>query len=238
MIKFGLYDGSDRLHIGYLTSGTAISNNVQHAQMLVDDSGNINLISRSDAASGIRFSTTSTSSSGFVEAMRVTNDGKLWINRTTDDGSGALLQVNGGGSFTNSIIITGSDNNLLPIDGGIKLYNNISSKISYITCGKRGVEGYSLDIGGDPIVFRNSNLDTVIATFKNGNLLIGTTTNITSSKLTIDSTTQGVLIPRMTTTQINAISSPATGLEVYNTTLQQPCFYDGSGWRKVSHTNM
>jgi hypothetical protein len=160
------------------------------------------------------------------------------VNTSIDNSSGALLQVNGGGFFTNSIIITGSDNNLLPIDGGIKLYNNISSKISYITCGKRGVEGYSLDIGGDPIVFRNSNLDTVIAKFTNGNLLIGTSTNITSSKLTIDSTTQGVLIPRMTTTQINAISSPATGLEVYNTTLAQPCFYDGSGWRRVSHSNM
>ena len=71
-----------------------------------------------------------------------------------------------------------------------------------------------------------------------GNVLIGTTTNIASSKLTIDSTTQGVLVPRMTTTQINAISSPANGLIAYNTTLATLCFYDGSGWRKVSHSSM
>ena len=71
-----------------------------------------------------------------------------------------------------------------------------------------------------------------------GNVLIGTTTDVASSKLTIESTTQGVLVPRMTTTQINAIGSPATGLIAYNTTLGTLCFYDGSGWRKVSHSAM
>ena len=37
-----------------------------------------------------------------------------------------------------------------------------------------------------------------------GNVLIGTITDVASSKLTIESTTQGVLVPRMTTTQIKA----------------------------------
>jgi len=53
------------------------------------------------------------------------------------------------------------------------------------------------------------------------NLLIGTTTNIASSKLTVTSTTQGFLPPRMTTTQKNAIASPASGLVVYDTTLNK-----------------
>jgi hypothetical protein len=59
-----------------------------------------------------------------------------------------------------------------------------------------------------------------------------------SACLQADSTTRGFLPPRMTTTQINAIASPANGLEVYNTTLACPCFYDGTAWRKVSHTTM
>jgi hypothetical protein len=59
-----------------------------------------------------------------------------------------------------------------------------------------------------------------------------------SASFQIDSTTRGMLMPRKTTTQINAIASPATGLEVYNTTLECPCFYDGTAWRKVSHTTM
>jgi hypothetical protein len=42
----------------------------------------------------------------------------------------------------------------------------------------------------------------------------------------------------MTQAQILAIATPANGLQVYNTDLNQPCFYDGLGWRKVSHSSM
>lgn len=50
-----------------------------------------------------------------------------------------------------------------------------------------------------------------------GSLLLGTTTDAASSILTMVSTTQGFLPPRMTTTQRDAISSPAAGLVIYNT---------------------
>ena len=49
---------------------------------------------------------------------------------------------------------------------------------------------------------------------------------------------EGIVLPRLTTTEINAISLPNTGLTVYNTTLNTLCFYNGSSWQKVSHTNM
>jgi hypothetical protein len=77
---------------------------------------------------------------------------------------------------------------------------------------------------------------TVYAT--NNNVGIGTTTPVATAKLEITSTTQGFLPPRMTTTQINAIASPAEGLIVYNTTLHELCFYDGTSWRKFSHSTM
>jgi hypothetical protein len=48
--------------------------------------------------------------------------------------------------------------------------------------------------------------------------------------LALSSTTKGFLPPRMTTTQKNAIASPATGLMVYDTDLNRPCFYNGSSW--------
>jgi len=41
----------------------------------------------------------------------------------------------------------------------------------------------------------------------------------------------------LTTTQINALT-PTAGMTIFNTTLATLCFYDGSGWRKVSHSNM
>lgn len=47
------------------------------------------------------------------------------------------------------------------------------------------------------------------------------------------STTKGVLLPRMTATQKNAISSPATGLIVYDTDSAYYFQYNGSGWEAM-----
>jgi hypothetical protein len=68
----------------------------------------------------------------------------------------------------------------------------------------------------------------------NGNVLVGTTTDVASSKLTIESTTQGFLPPRMTTTQKNAIASPAVGLVVYDTTLNKLCVRGASAWETIT----
>lgn len=63
-----------------------------------------------------------------------------------------------------------------------------------------------------------------------GNVGIGTSTINASAKVQIDSTTQGLLVPRMTTTQKNAIASPAAGLQVYDTTTNKLCCYNGTSW--------
>ena len=70
----------------------------------------------------------------------------------------------------------------------------------------------------------------------NGGLLLSDRnvyTEIASSILTLDSITRGFLKPIMTTAQRNAIASPATGLEVYDTTLNLPYYYNGSAWGAV-----
>lgn len=65
----------------------------------------------------------------------------------------------------------------------------------------------------------------------NGNWCVGNGGyNNASSILQADSTTKGFLPPRMTTTQKNAITSPASGLQVYDTTLNQMSYYNGSSW--------
>jgi hypothetical protein len=68
-----------------------------------------------------------------------------------------------------------------------------------------------------------------------GNLLINTTTDVASSKLTIESTTQGFLPPRMTTAQRTAISSPAEGLIVVQTDGTQGLYlYIGAAWHAIT----
>jgi len=68
-----------------------------------------------------------------------------------------------------------------------------------------------------------------------GSVGIGTTTPNSSSLLEIKSTTKGILIPRMTKTQRDAISSPSTGLLIYQTN-STPGFYyyNGTAWNAVS----
>jgi len=97
------------------------------------------------------------------------------------------------------------------------------------------VIGYnSTGLGSNTTVLGNS---STVTTAIYGNLLLGTTTDIASSKLTVSSTTQGVLLPRMTTVQVNAIVSPVQGLTVFNTDLNTLCFYTTS-WQKVTSTAM
>jgi hypothetical protein len=59
---------------------------------------------------------------------------------------------------------------------------------------------------------------------------IGTPTPSPSSMLDITSTTKGLLMPRMTTGQRTAIPSPATGLQVYDTTTNSFWYFNGTIW--------
>src|SRR6476620_8585542 len=65
-----------------------------------------------------------------------------------------------------------------------------------------------------------------------GSAGIGTLLPNASSLLEVKSTTKGVLIPRMTLAQRNAIVSPATGLIIYQTdNIPGFYYYSGSAWR-------
>ena len=66
-----------------------------------------------------------------------------------------------------------------------------------------------------------------------GNVGVGTTANA-SAILDAQSTTKGVRFPNMTTTQKNAVSSPAAGLVVFDTTLAKLCVYSGSAWQTIT----
>lgn len=71
-----------------------------------------------------------------------------------------------------------------------------------------------------------------------GSAGIGTTDPNPSALLEISSTTKGILVPRMTKSQRDAIVSPATGLLIYQTNLT-PGFYffDGTSWGAVAPKN-
>ena len=64
---------------------------------------------------------------------------------------------------------------------------------------------------------------------------INTNTPDASSALEIESTTGGILIPRLTQTQRDAITAPATGLMIYQTNQSTGFyFFDGTVWTKIN----
>ncbi len=50
----------------------------------------------------------------------------------------------------------------------------------------------------------------------------------------ITSTNKGALLPRMSTSQKNAIENPIPGLEVYDTTINKKCVFTGSIWETIT----
>lgn len=68
-------------------------------------------------------------------------------------------------------------------------------------------------------------------------LYLGLSTLDSTAILQADSTTRGFLPPRMTTTQRDAISSPATGLVVYNTTTNFWEGFNGTAWDQLNVDN-
>ena len=70
---------------------------------------------------------------------------------------------------------------------------------------------------------------------KYNSFYVGTdkTLAVASAKMQVESTTQGFLPPRMTTTQKNAIASPAAGLVVYDTTLNKLCVFTTT-WETIT----
>jgi len=117
-----------------------------------------------------------------------------------------------------------------PSDGIMLLRNNVGTSFNKIQLGGTTNLFPSIDRNGASIEFKLADgsgyaaiaaLSTTNTTYiRNGSYgLFGSISAPNASAiLQADSTTQGFLPPRMTTTQRDAISSPAAGLVIYNTT--------------------
>jgi len=144
------------------------------------------------------------------------------------------LDVTGTSRFTSKMIINSAFNSGLSLLNGSsngQIFNDGNLHLEaaeYLWINGNSTSLTSISAGGGNTYINSGG----------GRVGIGTTTPVASAILDITSTTQGVLFPRLTTTQINAITSPANGLTVYNTTLAVLCFYDGTGWKRVAHLAM
>jgi hypothetical protein len=107
-------------------------------------------------------------------------------------------------------------------------YNTTASNQVFINSFDRG--SYALEQAGSPFYAQqNATVANQIVTL-NGRVGINTISPNTSAALQVSSTTRGFLPPQMTTTQRDAITTPAAGLIIYNTTTNKHQGYDGTTW--------
>ncbi|MEP7165433.1 MAG: DUF1566 domain-containing protein [Ferruginibacter sp.] len=76
-----------------------------------------------------------------------------------------------------------------------------------------------------------------IASAQSQSVGIGTTTPDASAQLEISSTTKGLLLPRLSKSQRDAVVGPVEGLMIYNTTSKLLNYFDGVGWRNADGSN-
>jgi hypothetical protein len=122
-------------------------------------------------------------------------------------------------------------------DGGFVGYNGnfLTQVFALKRNGAAGLAVQSLSNIGFSVNGANSVSSYEMELTDTGNLIIGGSSGTASAILQANSTTQGFLPPRMTTTEKNAISSPAAGLIIYDTTLAKLCVYT-TAWETITST--
>jgi len=186
---------------------------------------------------------------GSLYALSAKSTGLVGINTSSPS---ARLHIVGSGSTsaTTSLLVQNSAGTQ-----GLKIADDIGFQIGSLAASGVGLS-IRTDNGGGGI---NSGINTnfnngatwiddnnvrAMQILYNGGVLFANTTRypitigaatkaVASAQLEMVSTTQGFLPPRMTTTQKNAIASPAAGLVVYDSTTNKLCCYNGSTWNDL-----
>jgi hypothetical protein len=164
------------------------------------------------------FATTADNASSPSERMRITNAGNIGINNT---------------SPTEKLDVTGN----IKVSGTAEFGGQVR-----VPFGTSATPGLSFDGDNDTGLIRPGSNELSFVTGGSQAMRINASNNVGIGVISIDSscllqlasTTKGFRPPVMSTSQRNSISSPATGLIVYNTTTDKINFYNGTSWQAVT----
>ena len=166
-----------------------------------------------------------------------TNIGSYAGTRLTTSNTGTTIYGSGSTSATTSLLVQNSsgssaltvkdDLSVLISAGGIFGFGDTTNYAK-----KSGaIDGVEIAGYGGVGLGAFGGINTFVV--HSGSASLGATTANASAIFDITSTTKGFLPPRMTTTQKNAIASPAAGLVVYDNTTNKLCCYNGSTWNDL-----
>jgi hypothetical protein len=172
-------------------------------------------------------------------------NGRLLIGNSNLDNFG-LLQFGGTTNAFPAIKRSGAGIQIrLADDSDFALFDSAAININHTSDGvlsftKAGTNSFSFQKDAARIYFYNNTLAQPAYSITNNNAIVfgNSFDAVLSAQLEIVSTTKGFLPPRMTTSEVNAIASPAEGLVVFNTTISHLCVYQSGGWVKMNHSPM
>ncbi|MCD4735751.1 MAG: fibrobacter succinogenes major paralogous domain-containing protein, partial [Bacteroidales bacterium] len=170
------------------------------------------------AGDPLRFTT---DEGGWSEKMRITSEGSVGIGTTNPY---AKLDVRGSNPDDGAIIRTGNS------DG--------SHRLTFFPGRENDPNPFIQWKEGDPLRFSTDEggWSEKMRITSEGSVGIGTQSPHASAELEVASNDKGLLMPRMTRAEIEAIASPADGLTVYNTNDKHFYFFDGGAniWKEIA----
>jgi hypothetical protein len=166
---------------------------------------------------------------GFVVNYVASSTAALNLQQVTNNGNSTTNTIQfAGGSSEGDFTVNGTLKGL----GEFQIEQSGNTLFAIVDDGGGGAAVDALNIyqAGDYAGVAQISLTSIGASSFLKGVSVGGTLADSSAILAAYSTTSGFLMPRMTTTQRNAIASPANGLQVYNITDKAFNYYDGTSW--------
>lgn len=155
------------------------------------------------------------------------NSGLVYIGGIFTTSSAAKTLVSGSGLQTFEVHGTNTTNNR----AAFTFSGNFAN--AYESVAEFGTDLYE-NGATDFYVYSYPLANCILYSDATGRTAMNSLNTVPSAQLAVVSTTGGFLPPVITTTQKNAISSPAAGLVVYDNTLNKLCVFTGSAWETVT----